>query len=97
LTTVGERKQAYIERLGRVEDPDVLLVSARDKLHNARAIVADLRDVGPAVWERFSQADPEMHLWYYTSLAGCYRQRVPARLAGELDRVLAELHALAGL
>jgi len=37
------------------------------------------------------------HLWYYTSLAGCYRERVPARLAGELDRVLAELHALAGL
>jgi GTP pyrophosphokinase len=90
-----ERKQAYIERLAQDEDRDVLLVSACDKLHNARAIVADLRDIGPAVWARFSQAGPASQLWYYTTLAGSYRGRVPDRLSRELDRVLADMRALA--
>jgi GTP pyrophosphokinase len=90
-----ERKQAYIERLAQDEDRDVLLVSACDKLHNARAIVADMREVGPAVWQRFSQADPASQFWYYTTLASCYRGRVPDRLSGELDRVLADMRALA--
>jgi hypothetical protein len=35
-------------------DRSALRVSAADKLHNARAIVADLRRVGPAVWDRFN-------------------------------------------
>ena len=37
-----ERKRTYLEHL-RSARADTLLVSARDKLHNARAIVADLR------------------------------------------------------
>jgi len=37
-----QRKAAYLEHLGEA-DRSVLLVSASDKLHNARAIVADLR------------------------------------------------------
>lgn len=89
-----ERKEAYVAHLAGQDDPDVLLVSACDKLHNARAIVADLRAVGPAVWERFSQPDPASHLWYYQSLAACYTSRVPNPLAEELDRVLADLRAL---
>lgn len=91
-----ERKEAYIGHLAVEEDGEVLLVSGCDKLHNARAIVADLRDIGLAVWERFSQGDPALHLWYYSSLADCYRGRVPDRLTGELDRVLADMRALAG-
>lgn len=73
----------------------MLLVSASDKLHNARAMAADLRSVGPALWDRFSEPDPAAHLWYYQSLAVCYRNRVPATLGGELDRVVAELRDLA--
>jgi len=40
------RKEAYIARLA-TEDGAVLLVSASDKLHNARAIVGDLHRHGP--------------------------------------------------
>lgn len=90
-----ERKGVYIARLAADGDLDVLLVSACDKLHNARAIVADLRILGPGVWDRFSQPDPASHLWYYESLAACYRGRVPDRLADELDRVLADMRTLA--
>jgi GTP pyrophosphokinase len=90
-----ERKERYITHLAGEADPCVLLVSACDKLHNARSIVADLRASGAAVWERFSQRDPAEHLWYYQSLAGCYAGRVPEGLAAELNRVLADLRSLA--
>jgi (p)ppGpp synthase/HD superfamily hydrolase len=90
-----ERKERYIRRLAGEASPGVLLVSACDKLHNARSIVADLRAVGAAMWGRFSQRDPAAHLWYYQSLADCYAGRVPEGLAAELDRVLADMRALA--
>jgi (p)ppGpp synthase/HD superfamily hydrolase len=90
-----ERKGAYLDRLDREEDPDVLLVSACDKLHNARAIVADLRAVGPALWGRFSQKDPKAQLWYYRSLASRYPGRVPAALSDELDRTIEQMQSLA--
>jgi len=90
-----ERKQAYIERLAWENDPDVLLVSACDKLHNGRTIVADLRVIGPAVWRRFNHSDPGAQLWYYQSLADCYQGRVPSALAGEVDDVVTEMRSLA--
>jgi GTP pyrophosphokinase len=90
-----ERKERYIRHVAGEADPRVLLVSACDKLHNARSIVADLRAVGAALWQRFSQRDPAEHLWYYQSLAGCYAGRVPEGLAAELNRVVADMQALA--
>jgi len=90
-----ERKERYIRHLAGETDPRVLLVSACDKLHNARSIVTDLRATGAAVWGRFSQRDPAEHLWYYQSLAGCYAGRVPDELAAELNRTLADMRALA--
>ena len=43
-----ERKRAYIDSLATKPEP-VLLVSASDKLHNARAILDDYNAVGDAV------------------------------------------------
>ena len=91
-----ERKQAYIDRLAE-EDRSVLLVSASDKLHNARSIVRDLREVGDTVWDRFS-ATKDQTLWYYRSLVTGYRSNpahTPA-LIDELDRTVAEMERLAG-
>ncbi len=90
-----ERKQNYIERLAAEQDPDVLLVSACDKLHNTRTILADLRTIGPALWDRFNQTDPAVQLWYYESLADCYAGRVPAELARELNQVIGQIRSLA--
>ncbi|MFC1611998.1 hypothetical protein ACFL6C_13635 [Myxococcota bacterium] len=42
------RKEAYIEKL-RSEPPEVKLISACDKLHNATRILADLRETGGEV------------------------------------------------
>jgi (p)ppGpp synthase/HD superfamily hydrolase len=46
------RKQAYIEHLAGASR-SVLLVSAADKLNNARSIVADQRAMGDEVFARF--------------------------------------------
>jgi (p)ppGpp synthase/HD superfamily hydrolase len=83
------RKQAYLEHLAN-SSGDALLVSACDKLHNLTCIVADLRELGDAVFERFTSSK-EQTIWYYTELAGVLAGRVPERL----DRAIqAELRYL---
>jgi (p)ppGpp synthase/HD superfamily hydrolase len=69
------RKVAYLEHMASVGD-DTLLVSACDKLHNARAIVGDLADqeTGPAVFERF-KAGRDGTLWYYGELANVFASK----------------------
>ena len=61
-----ERKVVHIEHL-RSSDADVLLVTAADKTHNARAIATDIQSIGSKVWQRFN-ANQEQILWYYNSV-----------------------------
>lgn len=89
----AERKVAYVRHLATV-GKGVALVSASDKLHNLRAILADYRDVGPDLWERFSTHDPADHLWYYRSLVSALADNVPPRLRDELQRTFDDLMAL---
>jgi (p)ppGpp synthase/HD superfamily hydrolase len=84
-----ERKQAYLDRL-REESSDVWLISAADKLYNARAILADYRDIGPQIWSRFKRGR-EDQLWYFNQLLAIYRSRPANRIVQELERVVAEL------
>ena len=68
-----ERKRKYLDHL-RHTPRDNLLVSACDKLHNARAILADLR-AGHEVFDRFS-AGKEKTLSYYQELASIFASRL---------------------
>ena len=61
-----DRKEAHIEHL-RSSNADVLLVTAADKTHNARAISTDIQSIGNKVWDRFN-SDQEQILWYYKSV-----------------------------
>jgi len=67
-----ERKEAHIKHLASASD-DILLVTAADKLHNARAIVTDLDVSGSMVWERFNSA-PEDIIWYYESVYAALKE-----------------------
>jgi len=69
-----ERKETYLHHL-RDADEDTLLVSACDKLHNARAIGADVRVSGVAVYERF-KAGRDGTLWYYQELLKVFAARM---------------------
>ena len=88
-----ERKEIYIGHLDSVSD-GARLVSCADKLHNARAIVSDLRVMGEALWNRFN-GGKEGTLWYYRTLADTFLRLGPKRLAEELDRAVVEMERLA--
>lgn len=81
------RKQRYLEQLRVEQRSDVLRVSNADKLHNARAILADYRQVGDAVWSRF-EGSPDQQLWYYSELAVIFTER---RRGSQLARELIEV------
>lgn len=87
------RKERYLEHLEEASDR-ARLVSACDKLHNARAILRDYRKVGEEVWDRFT-ADKEETLWYYRSLAATFAEKGPEDVADELGRVVGALLELA--
>ena len=87
-----ERKQAYLRHL-RSANSSVRLVSAADKLHNARETLLDFRRQGKSIWNRF-HAGRELTLWYYREVTSILCRRGPRMLARELDRVVAELERL---
>jgi (p)ppGpp synthase/HD superfamily hydrolase len=85
-----ERKERYVDHLSEASDA-AILVSLADKLHNARAILRDYREVGDQLWQRFSVQDPQLHLWYYRSLLDVYAQRVDNWMVDELREVIDKL------
>jgi (p)ppGpp synthase/HD superfamily hydrolase len=82
----AERKQQYAEH-ARTLSPPSLRVSSADKVHNAYAILRDLRNVGDRVWERFN-ANADEIVAYYRSLVRSYREAGGGRLVDELDRIV---------
>jgi (p)ppGpp synthase/HD superfamily hydrolase len=80
------RKERYLAHL-QAASAGIKLVSACDKLYNARTILADLRREGTAVWRRFS-GGKDGTLWYYCALAGVFDQVDDLRPAQELRRVV---------
>jgi (p)ppGpp synthase/HD superfamily hydrolase len=89
-----ERKDAYLAHLD-ASGADVWLVTLADKVHNARTIVADLRELGPGTLDRFNGGH-DGTLWYYGSLAERISALAPGPLADELVRLAAEMRVLAG-
>jgi (p)ppGpp synthase/HD superfamily hydrolase len=90
-----ERKKNYLREVKHA-DAETRLVSAADKLHNVRTILADYRQDGESVWKRFS-GKKEGTLWYYRALSDEYQRRTPNRITGELEIAVGELErAVAG-
>jgi (p)ppGpp synthase/HD superfamily hydrolase len=91
------RKEDYVAHLA-ANSPDVLLVSLADKIHNARAILTDLRVQKGGLWSRF-RGGKKGTLWYYRSLCHAYRSSSANRhhlaLVDEFDRLVTEMEQLA--
>jgi (p)ppGpp synthase/HD superfamily hydrolase len=95
-----ERKEKYIANLRSAAD-EVLLISAADKWHNLASILADVKQLGEVVFDRFIRQDFErtdkkkMVLWYYKELLAVYRERnVPVVV--ELENLLSEIENVTG-
>ena len=84
----GPALNTFLARLQQA-DEDILRVSLADKVHNARAILRDLRkqDLGEKIWDQFSQPK-ERTLWYYRSLADRFNALLPGQLSEELHEIV---------
>jgi (p)ppGpp synthase/HD superfamily hydrolase len=98
VETWRKRKERYMEAMRNANDPGVLRVSIADKLHNARTILSDVEFLGNAFWTPFAPRKPSDYLWYYSSLAGIFRERAEAlgnsgnrRMARELGTVVTQI------
>lgn len=83
------RKHAFVARIGAAP-ADVKLISAADKLHNARSVLRDLRRVGAPVFDRFT-ASPAQTLWYYRAITDALGRDWAHPLLEELRAVVTEL------
>ena len=88
------RKEAYLRHLEHASLP-ALRVSLADKLHNARAILADYQRVGNRVWGRFRAPRRDV-LWYYRQLVTCFERRLPGVMAAELNRCVSAMTRMRG-
>jgi (p)ppGpp synthase/HD superfamily hydrolase len=88
-----ERKRGYLEEVKHA-DAETRLVSASDKLHNVRTILADYRKEGDGIWVRFN-GKKEGTLWYYRALSDEYA-RTPNRITRELEITVGELERAVG-
>lgn len=81
-----DRKREYIEHARTLESGS-LRVAAADKVHNAYAILRDLRNVGDEVWARFNAPADDV-IAYYEGLVRAMRESGGGRLVDELDRIV---------
>ncbi|CAA9446540.1 MAG: GTP pyrophosphokinase [uncultured Rubrobacteraceae bacterium] len=88
-----ERKEEYIAHLSGAP-ASVRLVSAADKLHNARSVLADYRAIGEDLWGRFT-GGRDGTLWYYRAVADALAKAGGGPVVDEIDRVVTDLERLA--
>jgi (p)ppGpp synthase/HD superfamily hydrolase len=84
-----KRKIEYLQHL-RTANHEVRLVSAADKLYNARSILIDYKECGESVWQRF-KGGRNGTLWYYQALSEELGRTRSNGLVAELALVVAEL------
>ena len=87
-----ERKQAYINRLEK-EPKDVQLISAADKLYNARTMLDEYRAIGAEVWKRFKRGR-DLQIGYFHELLRVFKSAGSNRIVEELDRVVVQLERI---
>lgn len=85
------RKTAYVESLRKKTEVGPLRVSCADKLHNARAILADYETEGERLWQRFNVKSKSEQLWYYEELADAFTERSEALGDAGLRRLARQL------
>jgi predicted enzyme related to lactoylglutathione lyase len=88
------RKQEAVRQIHRA-DPEAAAVKAADTLHNARSILLDLEQHGPAVWRRFNKGSEET-LDYYRQVVAAVRAKLGNHpLTAELAQAVEDLSNVA--
>jgi (p)ppGpp synthase/HD superfamily hydrolase len=87
------RKEKFLTRLAGA-NRSVRLVTAADKLHNARSLAADHRRHGARLWDRFNGGKAGT-LWYYRAVVDTLARLDRTMLVDELERAVVEIESLA--
>ncbi|MBN1179540.1 MAG: HD domain-containing protein [Anaerolineae bacterium] len=90
-----ERKEQFIARLATAA-PEVVRVTAADKLHNVRCLTRDCRVQGEAVWTHF-RGGKEGTLWYSRAVYEALRRRGNSPLIEAFGIAVETLEELAGV
>ncbi len=90
-----DRKERYLRALAN-KSPEIKLISAADKLHNATTIVRDHATLGDAIFERFKPSK-EQTCWYYRSCHAQLSVGWDHVILGELEVRVRGLHRVAGV
>lgn len=90
-----DRKLRYLAQL-RSEPPEIKLISACDKLHNATTILRDYRDIGHEIWDRFRPPMAET-LWYYREVTEALADGWPHPRVDQLREVVQAIHDEVGV
>ena len=63
------RKEESLKVLKNTDDQGVRMLWLADKLANMRSLASGYSEYGERLWDSFHQHDPEMHHWYYQTIA----------------------------
>ena len=63
------RKEESLKVLKNADDLGVRMLWLADKLANIRSLAGNYSEYGEKTWESFHQRNPEMHHWYYQTIA----------------------------
>lgn len=85
------RKQEAIDILGASDDIAVKMLYLGDKLSNLRSMHRGWKQQGDAFWLAFNQRDPQMHIWYYQSIADALAELSGTDAWQELDRLIHDM------
>ena len=67
--TWKRRKEESLEKLKTSTDIGVKMLWLADKLSNMRSLAGSYGEMGEKIWEHLHQKDPEIHKWYYKTVA----------------------------
>lgn len=88
------RKEGYLAQLAE-DSPECLLISAADKVHNLRSMVAAHDRMGGRMWDIFN-AGPDEKLWFYGAIADAVTERLgDCQASRDLRRAVDDVAALA--
>jgi (p)ppGpp synthase/HD superfamily hydrolase len=88
-----ERKEAFLKHI-RQSKPDLLRVTAADKVDNARAMLADHHILGSALWKKFNAPRVDQ-IWYYQEAVKAYQEAgFKSHLLNELQELVDRLSKL---
>ena len=67
--TWRRRKEESLEKLKNGTDIGVKMLWLADKLSNMRSLAGSYGEMGEKIWDHLHQKDPEIHKWYYKTIA----------------------------